>query len=396
MIINLSRVDFSGVATGGKTKPEETFDVQPTTAEQTITPTEGSVFSGGTVRAVTSAIDVNIVPENIKEGVSILGVAGTLSGGSGGGSANLIPLTVEASNENQTFDPSNYQADGFNSVNANGYDVDAIHNIIEDTYVGELGSNPTTLAEWDFGAASVKGSAYTRTYKMDPPITDLGIGNLESIDWSLNKEVTKIDIYNTEYLTTYTKMFRETTKLESVNADLGHKDGIDMSYMFSESGITDIMNLGLETCKPTKLGYFVQNSNITQLPWMDTSKCTNFSNLISIYIETLPAYSFASTKIAPTLITSNQNPALTTIEGLVDLGKSFIKKYTVKLNATYFPLLTKQSAWNIVNTVYDFVANNGAGNGSTLNFAGFNWVWDEGEQNNLITTANAKGWNIAF
>ena len=55
-LINLARIDFGGVATGGKSKPEEVFDVQPTTAEQTITPTEGSVFSGGTVRAVTSSM----------------------------------------------------------------------------------------------------------------------------------------------------------------------------------------------------------------------------------------------------------------------------------------------------------------------------------------------------
>ena len=232
---------------------------------------------------------------------------------------------------------------------------------------------------------------------MDSPITDLGIGNLESISWYLsNKEVTRIDIYNTEYLTTYAKMFRDTKKLEIINADLGHKDGIDMTYMFSGSGITNIMNLGLETCKPTKLDHFAEKSQITQLPWMDTSKCTIFSGLINIYIETLPAYSFASTKTSPVFITSGQNPALTTIEGLVDLGKSFTAVKTIKLNATYYPLLTKQSAWNIVNTVYDFVANNGAGNGSTLDFSGFNWEWNEGEQANLITTANAKGWNIAF
>ena len=78
MIINLSKIDFGGVATGGKSKPEEVFDVQPTTSDQTITPTAGSVFSRGTVRAVTKEIDVNIVSDNIKEGVTILGVAGTL------------------------------------------------------------------------------------------------------------------------------------------------------------------------------------------------------------------------------------------------------------------------------------------------------------------------------
>ena len=59
-------------------KPEETFDIQPTTTDQTITPTEGSVFSRGTVKAVTSSIDNNIQPENIREGVNILGVEGTL------------------------------------------------------------------------------------------------------------------------------------------------------------------------------------------------------------------------------------------------------------------------------------------------------------------------------
>lgn len=394
-MINLSKVDFGGVATGGKSKPEETFDVQPTTTEQTITPTEGSVFSRGTVRAVTSEIDNNIQPENIKEGVSILGVTGTLSEGSGG-SANLVPLTVEASNENQIFDPSNYGADGFNSVNANGYDVDALHNTIEDIYVGELGSDPTTLAEWDYGKAYVKGSAYTRSYNMDSPITDLGIGNLESISWSSNTEVSHVNIYNTEYLTTYKSMFRNTSNLTGIEGDLGHKDNIDMSSMFDASGIEYIMNLGLETCKPSNLSYFARNSQIAQLPWMDTSECTNFNAMISKRIKTLPAYSFASLKSSTTFIASNQNPALTTIEGLVDLGKSFTAVKTFKITATYYPLLTKQSAWNIVNTVYDFVANNGAGNGSTLDFAGFNWEWDEGEQNNLITTANAKGWNIAF
>ena len=100
MIINLSRIDFGGI-TGGKSKPEEVFDVQPTTSDQTITPTEGSVFSGGTVRAVTSAIDNNIVSGNIKEGVSILGVAGTHKGEKPEESFNVQPTTAE-----QTITPT--------------------------------------------------------------------------------------------------------------------------------------------------------------------------------------------------------------------------------------------------------------------------------------------------
>ena len=73
MIINLSRIDFGGI-TGGKSKPEEVFDVQPTTTDQTITPTEGSVFSGGTVRAVTSSIDVILYLKILKRGFLYLGL----------------------------------------------------------------------------------------------------------------------------------------------------------------------------------------------------------------------------------------------------------------------------------------------------------------------------------
>ena len=56
-------------------------------------------------------------------------------GGVATGGGTLVPLTVEASNENQTFNPSSYGADGFNSVNANGYDVDALYNLFDDIYI---------------------------------------------------------------------------------------------------------------------------------------------------------------------------------------------------------------------------------------------------------------------
>ena len=37
-------------------------------------------------------------------------------GGVATGGGTLVPLTVEASNENRTFEPSSYDADGFNGV----------------------------------------------------------------------------------------------------------------------------------------------------------------------------------------------------------------------------------------------------------------------------------------
>ena len=87
-----------------------TVNVTPTTSAQTITPT-GTVdgFSEVTVSAVTSAIDPNIVAENIKNGVVILGTTGNYTGGS----ATLITKTINA---NGTYNASSDSADGYSSV----------------------------------------------------------------------------------------------------------------------------------------------------------------------------------------------------------------------------------------------------------------------------------------
>lgn len=58
----------------------ETATVTATTEAQTITPETGKVFDEVIVNAVTAAIDANIVAENIKAGVTILGVEGTYTG----------------------------------------------------------------------------------------------------------------------------------------------------------------------------------------------------------------------------------------------------------------------------------------------------------------------------
>ena len=59
----------------------EEITVDPTTSKQTKTPSKGkNAITKVTVNAVTSAIDANIVAENIKKDVTILGVTGTHEG----------------------------------------------------------------------------------------------------------------------------------------------------------------------------------------------------------------------------------------------------------------------------------------------------------------------------
>ena len=71
----------------------EDITVTPTTTEQVITPTTGKAgISKVTLEAVTSTIDSNIVADNIKKDVTILGVTGTLE--QGGAEAVLGTLNV--------------------------------------------------------------------------------------------------------------------------------------------------------------------------------------------------------------------------------------------------------------------------------------------------------------
>ena len=57
------------------------LEVTPSTEQKVIEPEENyNAITRVTVKAVTSAIDSNITPENIKSGVSILGVTGTYNG----------------------------------------------------------------------------------------------------------------------------------------------------------------------------------------------------------------------------------------------------------------------------------------------------------------------------
>ena len=89
--------------------------IAPTTSEQVK---EKGYYNSLKVSAVTSAIDPNITPENIKKDISILGVEGTLEGGIDTSDANATAndivknKTAYANNEKITGVISEVKADG--------------------------------------------------------------------------------------------------------------------------------------------------------------------------------------------------------------------------------------------------------------------------------------------
>lgn len=88
----------------------DNLTVTPSTSYQSFTPASGySGFGYVNVDAVTAAIDSNITAENIKSGVSILGVSGTLS------ELNGTTTSITPTTSSQTVTPSS-PYNGFTSV----------------------------------------------------------------------------------------------------------------------------------------------------------------------------------------------------------------------------------------------------------------------------------------
>lgn len=84
---------------------EEPLTITPTIDGQEISALDDLKYNPITVEPVTSAIDSNIQPENIKEGVTILGVVGTLSAGS---DVFVVPNGTKFGNSTFTEVPSNW------------------------------------------------------------------------------------------------------------------------------------------------------------------------------------------------------------------------------------------------------------------------------------------------
>ena len=268
MIINLSRIDFGGV-TGGKSKPEEVFDVQPTTTDQTITPTEGSVFSGGTVRAVTKEIDVNIASNNIKEGVTILGVAGSLKEEKPEEVFDVQPTTSD-----QTITPT------AGSVFSGGT-VHAVTSSIDSNIVPENIKEGVSI----LGVAGTLSEGGGSDVFVVPPEMKFAYSTFAEIP--SNYDFSEVN-------NTY-----------------------DMSYLFYMCMALSNIPSRLDTSRATRMSYtFNYCSNLIAIPSLNTSNVTDMTNLF---------YNCSSLITIPSLNTSNVTAmnnifsgcsSLTTVEGI--------------------------------------------------------------------------------
>ena len=293
MIINLSRIDFGGVATGGgNAKPEEVFDVQPTITDQTITPTEGSVFSGGTVRAVTKDIDINITSDNIREGVTILGVAGTHKGEKPEESFNVQPTTAE-----QTITPTEGSVFSGGTVHAVTSSIDSNiqpENIkkgvsilgVAGTLSGGGGSDVFVVPNGvKFGQS---------TFTEIPSYLDFSnVTDMSNMFYSC-KSLTSVSPINTSKITNAEYMFYNCSRITTVS-QLDLSSVLNAKFLFYNCKyLTDVPSLDLSNATDVSQ-LFGSCSLLNTVPPINTSKATNVKSVFGdcTRLETVEGIDFS-------------------------------------------------------------------------------------------------------
>ena len=261
-----------------------TASVTPTTSAQTITPTSPyNAFDEISVSAVTSSIDNNITASNIKSGVSILGVSGSLTELKGetrsvsltnkngqtftpsSGKNGITSITVTPNNQAKTITPttsqqtisvpSGYSGFGTLTVNAVTSSIDAnitAGNIKKDvqilgvtgTYTGGGGGGYSELPSYQVssGVASRRSGALTgNTFS---GITSVGSSGLQYAFYSCSGLTGTLNLSSLTsvgssglYMTFY-----GCTGLKSVNlSSLTSVDSSGMQSAFNGcSGLTSV------------------------------------------------------------------------------------------------------------------------------------------------------------
>ena len=235
-------------------KPEESFDVQPTTADQTITPRKGYAFGSGTVRAVTSEIDNNIKPENIRNGVSILGVEGT------------IEVEPDYHYAKGTIDKEGLRAIGWTEEDILTYKQNSPHYTWED-YLYKVSDENKALYLLDDPNPS--------SYEDNPNITFIPKKNMEkyfakSGGFQNMKYIKGIPFFNTSDMTDMHNMFRVCSQLITI-PQLDTSKVTDTSHMFYECSSLEYIPL-IDTSNVTNTEYmFYDCDSLATIPLINTS-----------------------------------------------------------------------------------------------------------------------------
>ena len=338
-----------------KEYPElENLEITPSKEEQNFNGIYGSVK----VHEVTSNIDPNIISENIKEGINILGVDGKFSG--------IDTTDATATAGDLLKDKTAY---------ANGEQI-----------VG-------TIEEYD-GSFTGGGDSLKIT---DTSYLFYNNSRLDQIDDILTfcKDVT-----STRY------MFYGSIQLKTLDlSGLDTSKVTDMNYMFGNTGISNLNTSNFDTSNVTDMSHMFANTYLESidLRHFNTSNVTTMRNMFmtSTKLVNLNLSECDFGKVKNVYRMFQNCKTLVELRGFKNLGKGYTDKstsdsdYTLDLSAC--TLLTHDSLIDVINNLYDLnltydVANGGKLYGQQLVLGSTNTAKLTTEE---LAIATNKGWTVS-
>lgn len=254
----------------------------PSTSSQTITPDSSyDGLSSVSVGAVTSSIDSNITASNIKSGVSILGVEGTLEEG-------ITPSGTLEITENGTYDVTEYASASVNVASSS-----------EDVYEGLLNN---TITKIDSNIKSLVAYACR------------GLSKLKTVNLP---NATSIGTYAFYYCTSMTKI--EAPKVTSLGTYSFYNCGALTNVNFPVA--TGIGQNTFYSCDSLEIADFGVAGTINQAGF---AYCSNLKTLILRKTDTI-------CKLA-TATNAFQGSAIANGTGYVYVPDELVEEYKVATN----------------------------------------------------------------
>ena len=254
-------------------KPNQTKTVDPSTETQVVTADIGYELESVTVNAVTSSIDSNITPENIRKDTTILGVTGTLEEGGGKASPeyvifqNYTGTSLDLSwldTSNMTDMTSMFEnCSSLTSLDVSGFNTS---NATDMTLMFYNCKNLTSLDVSSFNTSKVTRMRNTFGY----------LENISSLDVSL---------FDTSKVTSMEQMFLNCSKLTSIDLSNFNTSNVTRMYgMFKEcSSLTSLDVSNFDTSQVTSMAYmFYGCKSLTSLTFgsnFNTSSVTNMNQM---------------------------------------------------------------------------------------------------------------------
>lgn len=376
-MIDPNNYGLQSMVAGGADLQEKT--ATPTTSQQVIQADEGyDGLSSVTVNAVTSAIDENIIPTNIRTGKTILGVQGNLEPDKPDQNKTVTPSTVQqvvVADTGYELAQVTVEAVPDETPELNAQDT-ALSN--QETVIGQLSSALDNKIALDLADATSDANATANDIAKDKTayVNGVKVTGVAEITDNNAKVITKVT--TGQYATQINSLI------------------VSIPILDCQGSSRSIGNLFSNCDKLTKVEGLVGTKNITSI-YNLFYECSSLINIPAFHCDSV-------TNVGnETFRTGGMGSVERTYGGLINIGKGYTQQTehynNYKINLAYYSSqqVSHQGLMNIINNLYDLNQNeNLSVNGvcqyrQELHIGSTNMAKLTAEE---IAIATNKGWDV--